>query len=284
MDNLNNIIINGKSVDNNLNMSIYLKNLYGFNKKLIILLIKRFEMFAEKIKNFNNSLKYLFYKILIEIIPLKFSLKERYIVIILYTSLLNTYKSWRFIKGLPSKGQRTWTNRRSSKIIKNIIKSHKISFLKNVYTNFKDNDIYNIFLAEQINYLWIRNWFSNWFDSYKKKYNYLSKKYVIYKIDIFAMSKNIVNEPQHRQGKKKVSVIRKGYFNLGFPIYFTSRIINAINADLSVFNFNIVSNKRKKSDKFKLNEFKRLRLLAKKQKKIQILNNKNEKNKEYVII
>lgn len=281
MDKFNNIIINGSSVDTNLYLRNYLSNLFGFKYKMYFLFLKRFEINNCQIKNFNDCSKFLFYKIIIEIIPLKYSFKERYDVLILFISLLNSYKSWRFIKGLPSKGQRTWTNRRSNKIIKNLIKSYKIRFLKNVYNNFKDNDIYNIFLAEKINFLWICNWPENWFNSKVKKYNYLSKKHVIYKIDIFAMSKNIVNEPQNRQGKKKVSVIRKGYFNLGFPIYFTSKIVNSINPDISVFNFTTISNKRKKSDKFKLNEFKRIRLLAKK-KKIQII--KSLKNEEYKII
>ena len=49
-------------------------------------------------------------KLLNSIIPNNKSIKERFLLNIFFLDLIVSYRGWRHSKGLPVRGQRTWTN------------------------------------------------------------------------------------------------------------------------------------------------------------------------------
>ena len=73
-----------------------------------------------------------------------------------------TYKSWRKIRGLPSRGQRTWSNARGSGRALKDYKAYKGGLYSMFYSDVGPGDNLTAVGAEQVNMYWLRQWGSEW--------------------------------------------------------------------------------------------------------------------------
>lgn len=167
-----------------------------------------------------------------ELLPFLANFKSQVEVNILILDLINSYRGWRHSKGLPLRGQRTWSNASSSYRSNLILRNVKLKIAKKYYGNFSENEINMAYLAEDINSLWRVQWEQEWKVA-KKKFKLAeqnSKKNPL-KIDIASMSQgNIYVEPvnpKKLKANKKKRVFHKNVFTLGFDPGFTKFVMKS---------------------------------------------------------
>ncbi len=170
----------------------------------------------------------------LDIIPHLATYKTRLEINILFFDLISTYKGWRHSKGLPVRGQRTWSNAWSSHRSNLIMREVKLKIAKKFYGNVPLNEINMAYLAEDINSLWRVQWDNEW-KAAKKKIKVAEKKnlHSPIKIDLASMAKNniILDDITNKKLKanKKKRVIQKNVFTVGFDPGFTKFVLQSYN-------------------------------------------------------
>jgi len=110
-----------------------------------------------------------FIKFLYLIIPMSKSFKKKRLLNIYYLDLISSYRGWRHSKGLPVRGQRTWTNAWSAYKSNLILREYRVEVSKRIYGSIQLNHLSIAYLAEQINSLWKFQWEREWKIAKKKK-------------------------------------------------------------------------------------------------------------------
>jgi ribosomal protein S13 len=106
-------------------------------------------------KNNITSLQWLiFIKYLYQIVPQNKSFKKRKLLNIYYLDIISSYRGWRHSKGLPVRGQRTWTNGWSVYKSNLTLREYRIEVSKRIYGSIQINYLSIAYLAAQINMLW----------------------------------------------------------------------------------------------------------------------------------
>jgi ribosomal protein S13 len=127
---------------------------YGFSKKLLGLLHSRLETrIDKKIKEFSVPKMFVVYNILLNIVPQDRELRKKVIFNVFMLDLINSYRGLRHSFGLPTRGQRTWTNAWSVYRSNLLLRQFKIKLSKRLYTTITINELNIAYLAEQINSL-----------------------------------------------------------------------------------------------------------------------------------
>jgi len=165
-----------------------------------------------------NTIKILF--------PQKIHVKSKALANIFMLDILQTYKGWRHAKGLPVRGQRTWTNAWSSFRSNLTLRKFKIKIAQKIFTQLSVSDVSTAYLAEQINMLWKVQWESEW-KAAKKNRLRLTRQGGAVKADLVGMAKGHVVSPQKlkKMNKKQKQALKKNSFSLGFDPGFTKKII-----------------------------------------------------------
>lgn len=202
--------------------------MYGFKVSSLQLFEKRLELFSNNIISNFNSAQYLallhtFYAI----VPQKKSIKDRRLLNIFFLDLINSYRGWRHARGLPVRGQRTWTNAWTTYRANLVLREYKIILAKKIYGNISSSELNVAYLAEQVNMLWKLQWEQEWREAKKKRLVYLKKDVNLYKVDLYSMSKGLVGGYTKRgdKAKKQKQTTRKNYFSLGFDTGFTKTLL-----------------------------------------------------------
>ena len=161
------------------------------------------------------------------IIPSKRTLKNRHLVNIFFLDIIASYRGWRHSKGLPVRGQRTWTNAWNSYRNNLVLREHKVLLAKNLYGNIPLNELNVAYLAEQVNLLWKLQWEQEWREAKKKRLLTLKKDSSLFKVDLFSMSRGMVSgfTKSGEKAKKQKQTIKKNYFSLGFDPGFTKALL-----------------------------------------------------------
>ena len=146
-----------------------LSKMYGLKLTTLSIFEKRLELFSNSIVADFSSAQYsillnMFYKI----IPSKKNIKDRKLLNIFFLDIINSYRGWRHSRGLPVRGQRTWTNAWTSYRSNLILREYKIVLAKRIYGNISSNELNVAYLAEQINMLWKLQWEQEWREAKKK--------------------------------------------------------------------------------------------------------------------
>ncbi len=151
------------------------------------------------------------------------NIKARYDVNIFMLDFLNTYRGLRHSKGLPVRGQRTWTNAWSTYRSNLNLRKFKLEIAKRVYGNMSIASLHTIYLAEQINYIWKLQWKKEWLQARSKRFKLMQNEHNIFKIDLNAMAKGYVDGFDRKKeiSKKKKAQLKKNVFTLGFDPGFT---------------------------------------------------------------
>jgi hypothetical protein len=101
-------------------------------------------------------------------IPYSKSLKKKRLINIYYLDLISSYRGWRHSKGLPVRGQRTWTNAWSVYKSNLVLREYRVEVSKRIYGSIQINYLSVAYLAEQINTLWKFQWEREWKIAKKK--------------------------------------------------------------------------------------------------------------------
>ena len=152
----------GKKINNSIFYSTYSisdfffkYSCYGFSYKLFNSLNLRMEnRVFKKIKDFKISKLLTLYCILLSVTPHKKDLKKKQTFNVFMLDFINSYRGLRHSFGLPSRGQRTWTNAWSCYKSNLVLRQFKLKLSKRLYSTITISDLNIAYLAEQINNLW----------------------------------------------------------------------------------------------------------------------------------
>ena len=226
----NNFVYNNKLFFEDSDINNFFKNNFGTgfysSKNLRI----RFEkIFFMNLNYLYKHEKEVFYIFIYKIIPFNSNIFKRFFFNVLVLDFLTTYKGWRHFKGLPVRGQRTWTNAWSSYKSNNILRQYKIKNSKFFYNNAPSKESYIAYSAEYVNLLWKIQWLNEWLSA---KANRLKFKGHInsMKIDLYSMANYQIMHPLKLKNlsKKQKQSFKKNYFSLGFDPGFSKILLQNI--------------------------------------------------------
>ena len=132
---------------------------FGFSYKIHSIINLRLEnKIVKKIKDFKVSKLLLLFNILTTITPNKKDLKKKHVFNIFMLDFINSYRGLRHSFGLPTRGQRTWTNAWSCYKSNLVLRQFKLKLSKRLYSSITISELNIAYLAEQINNLWRIQW------------------------------------------------------------------------------------------------------------------------------
>lgn len=200
------------------NLFNFLKfSFFGFNNKFMSIIESRIE-FSAKL-NFDEEIKYkwiVLNEFVNTYIPFHKDFKKREHLNILFLDLINSYRGHRHLRGLPTRGQRTWSNASIAFTSNNVLRLFKLKFFKKKYGNISPNVLNSAFLLETTNHTWKLQWHEEWL---RAKYKRISKNKLdltFLRIDIQSFSRF---NPNLKESKKQK------YSPIGFDWGFTKFIL-----------------------------------------------------------
>jgi len=187
-----------------------------------------------KIKDLPQRDWSVFLNLISKIVPRKSSLKRRTILNVFMLDVITSYRGWRHYKGLPVRGQRTWSNAWSSFRSNLTLRNYKIKMSKKFYGNLPTYEVNIALAAEQINLLWKLQWYHEWLAAKFSRLNFKGNEKTI-KIDLYSMANGQIMNPAKfkKMSKKTKTIVKKKslYFRFWSWFYKTSfkRIIQIKN-------------------------------------------------------
>jgi len=139
-----------------------------------------------------------FYNILSDVVPDGKDLKTKHIFSIFMIDVINSYRGSRHSLGLPTRGQRTWTNAWSSYRSNTTLRQFKISLLKRLHTSITINELNIAYLAEQINNLWRLQWESEWKKAKKQRQDQAKRNKNYFTVDLKAIASGNVTSKEKK--------------------------------------------------------------------------------------
>lgn len=206
---------------------------YGLKKKTLNYVYNRLEKDLNlKLKNLNKNDWEVYSSCLYNIIPYKFNLKKKNIINIYILDMITCYRGWRHFRGLPVRGQRTWTNAWSCYKSNWSLRNYKLIISKRNYNNVPIKDVKVASIAEYVNLTWKQQWDYEWLSAKNSRLQFKGNKNTI-KIDIYAMANYQVMHPLKLKNlsKKQKQSFKKNYFSLGFDVGFTKTLLQEIYTD-----------------------------------------------------
>lgn len=139
---------------------------------------------------------------------------------IFFLDLITCYRGWRHLKGLPCRGQRTWSNAWTSYRSNTWLRQFKFQLGKDFYDKLGGPEHKVALLSEYTNYLWKNQWHSEWLDAREFLRSRIYKNYKLLNIDLTAISKGyIMKFKKNTKVSKKKKKILTGI--IGFDQGFT---------------------------------------------------------------
>ena len=277
---LNNFVYNSKLFFDDITIRNFIKSNFGLKNIFYYNLKKRFEKITfNQINDFQNFEKEIFYNYIYIIIPLNSDIFKKKFFNILILDSLTTYKGWRHFKGLPVRGQRTWTNSWSTYKSNNILRQFRLKNSKFYYNNapLKESNI--AYTAEYVNTLWKIQWMDEWVSAKAGRLKFKGHPSSM-KIDLYSMANYQVMHPLKLKNlsKKQKQSFKKNYFSLGFDPGFTKFLLQNIfhtgsdNPDFNLSKSSIVLRDERLNKKKK-------QLKKKSEAPVKKLNNEKKKKK-----
>lgn len=168
--------------------------IFGWGRSIYKLIYDRFEKQKnENLISYKDSEWRKFKSIIYKLTPKGRNFYNRYEMNIFFLDFLNTYRGLRHSKGLPVRGQRTWTNAWSVYRSNISLRKFKLDISRRIYGNMSTNTLHTIYLAEQINYMWKLQWKKEWRQARIKRLKLMQNEHSMFKIDLNAMSKGHIS-------------------------------------------------------------------------------------------
>lgn len=183
--------------------------------------IGRFEERLEVLNNqylldYKNNKWIILTNLLYSIVPKNRSMQKKKLVNIYFLDFINSYRGYRHVFGLPTRGQRTWTNGNSVFKSNTTLRNYKLSIFKKTLPAALRDNVNNAYYLEQINFLWKNQWELEWNLAYRHHAVALKKNRGFVKYDVNTLSR--VN-PNIRDFKKQK------LFSIGFESGFTKDLL-----------------------------------------------------------
>lgn len=197
--------------------------IFGWNKHTYKLIYDRFEnYYSSSIISYKDSEWRKFKSVIFQFFPKSRNLKNRFDSNIFLLDFLNTYRGLRHSKGLPVRGQRTWTNAWSVYRSNLSLRRFKLELAKRIYGNMPISTLTTIYMAEQINYIWKLQWKKEWLQARSKRFKLMQNEHSMFKIDLNSMAKGYIDgfDRKKQLSKKKKAQLKKNVFTLGFDLGF----------------------------------------------------------------
>lgn len=197
----------------------------GFGNTHVEFFSKKFEKHPQFLyETFKKHYKF-FNKTILTKFPARTALHKKHVLNIYMLDLIQSYRGTRHIRGLPSRGQRTWTNAWTAYRLNATLRLFKIKLLKRAYKKITPTQLNTYYMAEQINLLWKVFWRDEWLNA-KKKVIYISKK-KNFNVDVTSMAKGNIISPTRlkKMSKKQRNLIGKNTATLGFDVGFTKKVL-----------------------------------------------------------
>ena len=192
-------------------------------------MLERFEVnLKNNLSQFYNHQWIYLYQLFTSLVPQDCDVKSRRLFHIFFLDLLNTYRGWRHSKGLPVRGQRTWTNSQSTYKSNLTLRLFKVNLVRRLYGNVTLKNAAVAYMAEQVNLLWKLQWAKEWSQAKKRRLQTLQKKRGTYKVDLYSMAKGQVvfsDLKKSTSKKKKKKIKTQSTFLMGFDPGFTKMLI-----------------------------------------------------------
>lgn len=202
---------------------LILNKFFGTKNYYLKTFKKRFEylnFFFELDAKKEDSFIYDFFLFLNFSVPLRLNINLKYKIHILYLNIIFCYKGWRHLKGLPVRGQRTWTNAWSTFRSNIVLRDLKKKSIKKIYGKLGGPEQRISFLAEYINFLWKTQWFCEWIYSRVLLRKLIKKKKKFFNLDLYSTAKGLLgNLKKKKSVTKKKKKLLTG--NIGFDQGFT---------------------------------------------------------------
>lgn len=159
---------------------------------------------------------------------LKFTLRFRKLSLLHIQDTVLSYRSWRHFKGLPVRGQRTWTNKTTVRSTNTDMRNLKFQIMKRYYGNFNTSAVSVGTTVEAYNRLWYKQWFHEWWSTRLRRLRLgkNSNKVCVYDFNSVTSGRVVGYQRQAKPGKKK-RVYKNNYFTIGFVSGYTKRLISA---------------------------------------------------------
>lgn len=257
-------ILNGELLVHGANLKkFFFEKMFGLKRYSLSCFERRAENFSNNnLANWVSAQYMSMVSLFYEIVPNKRTLRNRNLVNIFFLDVIASYRGWRHSKGLPVRGQRTWTNAWNSYRNNLVLREHKVVLARNLYGNIPVNELNVAYLAEQVNLLWKLQWEQEWREAKKKRLLSLKKDSSIFKVDLYSMSKGVVSgfTKSGEKAKKQKQIVKKNYFSLGFDPGFTKALLKdsflkakkgAVNSRVSVVTESADARNKKKTVKKK---------------------------------
>lgn len=222
-----NYVFNNKIIESDSCIYDTIHSTYGLKKQSVNYLILRLEENNNKmIQKLDKPEWELYLNLIYDLVPFRCSLIKRTIFNIYVLDMVTSYRGWRHSRGLPVRGQRTWTNSWSSYKSNWVLRNFKLLSARKSYGNMPLRDIRVASIAEYVNSTWKFQWPLEWVAARNSRLKFKGNKNTI-KIDLHAMSNYQVMHPLKLKNlsKKQKSAFKKNYFSLGFEPGFTKPLL-----------------------------------------------------------
>lgn len=206
-------------------MQGFKNTLFGFGDTHVDFFSKKFEKHHRHVySNFKKNYKF-FNKKIAALYPVPIALHKKHTLNVYVLDMIQSYKGVRHSRGLPCRGQRTWTNAWNAYRTNTTLRVFKIKLLNRAYKKIPHGQINMYYLAEQINLLWKVFWKDEWLNARKKVLVTQKKKNVT--VDVASMAKGNIVSPTRlkKMSKKQKSSIGKNTLTLGFDVGFTKKVL-----------------------------------------------------------
>lgn len=221
---------NNKIIEIDYDIRTFVKKNFGLGWKLIPFINQRIEECVYiLIKDFNKNQWDSFLDIIYTMIPYDTSIKKRLKLLICLLDLNTSYRGWRHYKGLPVRGQRTWSNAWSVYRSNNILRNFKLQRSKKYFMNVPVREGNVAYSAEYVNLLWKRQWPFEWYAAKSQRLNFTGHPSTL-RIDLYSMANYQIMHPLKLKNlsKKQKQAYKRNYFSLGFDPGFTKPLMNAM--------------------------------------------------------
>lgn len=131
------------------------------------------------------------------------------------------------MKGLPVRGQRTWSNAWTVGRSNQILRTIRLKWAVKYYNNITKREAKIGLYAEYNNLLWKRQWRSSWFFARTKRFKILNAKKMfttdIYKIDLKNIAAGLIFLPSIKREltKKQKTLQDKSIYTVGYDVGFS---------------------------------------------------------------
>lgn len=221
-------MFNGKLIEPDESIYYNIFNSYGLKFFFLKLIEQRLETNVnKKLKFFKKYEWEIFLNHCYNLIPNDSSIFNRKLLNIVILDSVSSYRGWCHFRGLPTRGQRTWTNAWSAYKSNGVLRNFKLKTFKKYYGNVPEKEATVAYIAEQLNFIWRFQWDREWFSAKNELLKFEGHPKTM-KIDLYSMYNYQVIHPfkLSKMSKKQKQSFKKNYFTLGFDVGFTKVLLN----------------------------------------------------------